>query len=41
MTADDLQAVMQLVAQYQGVEQARAMAADYTQQALERVSWLA
>lgn len=35
MTADDLQAVMQLVTQYQGVEQARAMAADYTQQALK------
>jgi heptaprenyl diphosphate synthase len=40
MTADDLQAVMQLVAQYQGVEQARAMAADYTQQALKGLEGL-
>jgi heptaprenyl diphosphate synthase len=40
MTADDLQAVMQLVRQYQGVEQARAMAADYTQQALNGLAGL-
>ena len=40
MTADDLQAVMELVAQYQGVEQARAMAADYTQQALNGLAGL-
>ncbi|KRL45635.1 polyprenyl synthetase family protein [Lacticaseibacillus manihotivorans] len=40
MTADDLQAVMELVAQYQGVEQARAMAAVYTQQALNGLAGL-
>lgn len=40
MTADDLQAVMQLVTQYQGVERARNMAADYTEQALKGLNTL-
>ncbi|WP_125711104.1 polyprenyl synthetase family protein [Lacticaseibacillus porcinae] len=40
MTADDLQAVMQLVTQYRGVQRARAMAQDYTDQALKGLNTL-